>query len=37
MHQIRESLLVAGASPLDEVSIHLTLGVRRGSMASVYP
>jgi hypothetical protein len=36
MHQVRECLLVARASPLDEVSIHLTLGVRRGSAASVY-
>ena len=37
VHQIRECLLVARPSPLDEVSVHLTLGFRRGLEASVYP
>ena len=37
VHQIRERLLVARASPLDEVSVHLPLGWRRGRVAAVYP
>jgi hypothetical protein len=33
MHQVREGLLVAGTSPLDEISVHLTLGCAAGVTA----
>jgi len=36
MHQACERLLIAGACPLDEVSIHRILSVRRGRSTTVY-
>ena len=37
VHQVRERLLVPRARPLDEVSVHLNPGLRRGCSTTVYP